>query len=316
MAYYVINDDDCRYEGMTKEQIIAAIAEATGSTPTNINDAFITKVKEINANKTKRFWIGTEAQFNALSPAPTIGKSIVRIGTDGILYLCSDDSLLDSLDSIGEHASTHYQGGSDPIAPSAIGAIPASEKGAPKGVATLDDNGLIPSDQIPAEQSNINVYTSLQRCSWYTSNMSTHAFLLAMPNNSVAHAFVDASTGTLSDAPSTRGVLLAQKGTNNFIVAVWASANSSDIWAYLGANSTTAGTWQKCYTSADIVPLANGGTEATTAPGARAKLGLGTAATRSVASSYSSNSASLVPLSMLASLETRVKALESGLSGT
>ena len=146
--------------------------------------------------------------------------------------------------------------------------------------------------------------------------MSTHAFLLAMPNNSVAHAFVDASTGTLSDAPSTRGVLLAQKGTNNFIVAVWASANSSNIWAYLGANSTTAGIWQKCYTSADIVPLANGGTEATTAPGARAKLGLGTAATRSVASSYSSNSASLVPLSMLASLETRVKALESGLSGT
>ena len=146
--------------------------------------------------------------------------------------------------------------------------------------------------------------------------MSTHAFLLAMPTNSVAHAFVDTSTGTLSDAPSTRFVLLAQKGTNNFIVAVWASANSSDIWAYLGANSTTAGTWQKCYTSADTVALANGGTGATTSSAARTNLGLGAAATRSVASSYSSGSTSLVPLSMLASLETRVKALESGLSGT
>ena len=146
--------------------------------------------------------------------------------------------------------------------------------------------------------------------------MSTHAFLLEMPNNSVAHAFVDASTGTLSDAPSTRGMLVAQKGTSNFIMCVWVSANSSEMWAYLGASSTTAGTWQKCYTSADIVPLANGGTGATTPSEARTKLGLGAAATRSVASSYSSNSASLVPLSMLAALANRVTALEQGIGPT
>ena len=146
--------------------------------------------------------------------------------------------------------------------------------------------------------------------------MSTHAFLLAMPNNSVAHAFVDSSTGTFSDAPSTRGMLVAQKGTSNFITAVWVSANSSEMWAYLGANSTTAGTWQKCYTSADIVPLANGGTGATTPSEARTKLGLGAAATRSVASSYSSGSTSLVPLSMLAALANRVTALEQGIGPT
>ena len=166
------------------------------------------------------------------------------------------------------------------------------------------------------KQQTPSVYTSLQRCPWYTSGMSTHDFLLEMPNNSVAHAFVDASTGTLSDAPSTRGMLIAQKGTSNFIMCVWVSANSSEMWAYLGANSTTAGTWQKCYTSADTVSVVDGGTGANTPSAARTNLGLGAAATRSVASSYSSNSASLVPLSMLASLETRVKALESGLSGT
>lgn len=167
-----------------------------------------------------------------------------------------------------------------------------------------------------SKQQTPSVYTSLQRCSWYTSNMSTHAFLLAMPTNSVAHAFVDSSTGTFSDAPSTRGMLVAQKGTSNFITAVWVSANSSDIWAYLGANSTTAGTWQKCYTSADTVALANGGTGATTSSAARTNLGLGAAATRSVASSYSSNSASLVPLSMLAALANRVTALEQGIGPT
>ena len=166
------------------------------------------------------------------------------------------------------------------------------------------------------KQQTPSVYTSLQRCAWYTSGMSTHDFLLEMPNNSVAHAFVDSSTGTFSDAPSTRGMLVAQKGTSNFITCVWVSANSSEMWAYLGANSTTAGAWQKCYTSADTVPVVDGGTGANNPSAARANLGLGAAATRSVASSYSSNSASLVPLSMLASLETRVKALESGLSGT
>ena len=164
------------------------------------------------------------------------------------------------------------------------------------------------------KQQTPSVYTSLQRCPWYTSGMSTHDFLLGMPNNSVAHAFVDASTGTLSDAPSTRGMLIAQKGTSNFIMCVWVSANSSEMWAYLGANSTTAAVWRKCYTSADTVALANGGTGATTPSAARTNLGLGAAATRSVASSYSSNSASLVPLSMLAALANRVTALEHGIS--
>lgn len=166
------------------------------------------------------------------------------------------------------------------------------------------------------KQQTPSVYTSLQRCAWYTSGMSTHAFLLAMPNNSVAHAFVDASTGTLSDAPSTRGMLVAQKGTSNFIMSVWVSANSSEMWAYLGANSTTAAVWHKCYTSADTVPVVDGGTGANTPSAARANLGLGAAATRAVASSYSSGSTSLVPLSMLAALANRVAALEQGISPT
>lgn len=69
--YYVICDDNCRFEGMTKEQIYDAIAEATGSTPTPVDSAFITKIKEQNANHNLKMWKGTEAQYNALAEKDT-----------------------------------------------------------------------------------------------------------------------------------------------------------------------------------------------------------------------------------------------------
>lgn len=64
--YFVICEDNCKFESMTKEQIIEAIAEATGETPVHIDDAFITKIKELNANNQLKWWVGTEAQYNAL----------------------------------------------------------------------------------------------------------------------------------------------------------------------------------------------------------------------------------------------------------
>lgn len=65
--YYVLREDNCRFESMTKEQIIAAIAEATGTTPTGLDEAFITMLKEQNASKAMKLWVGTSAQYNALS---------------------------------------------------------------------------------------------------------------------------------------------------------------------------------------------------------------------------------------------------------
>lgn len=65
--FYVICADDCRIEGMSKEQIFAAIAEATGKTPTEVDAAFITQIKESNAGKNLYFWLGTQAQYNALA---------------------------------------------------------------------------------------------------------------------------------------------------------------------------------------------------------------------------------------------------------
>ena len=66
MAFYVICDDDSKHEGMTKEQILAAITQAveTGGIR-NCDTGFITKIKEKNSGGYVSFWVGTQAQYNA-----------------------------------------------------------------------------------------------------------------------------------------------------------------------------------------------------------------------------------------------------------
>lgn len=64
--YFVLCIDNCKFEGMTKEQIYAAIADATGNVPTGIDDAFITKIVEQNKKTAMRLWIGKEAEYNEI----------------------------------------------------------------------------------------------------------------------------------------------------------------------------------------------------------------------------------------------------------
>ena len=97
-TFYVVNKDDCLTEGMSKEQILTAIEQSLEQGyVSNPDGAVFSKIKEMRANGTAQIWIGTEAQFNAISPAPTIGKSVVRIGENGVMYICSDDSTLNDL---------------------------------------------------------------------------------------------------------------------------------------------------------------------------------------------------------------------------
>ncbi len=64
--YYCFCESNCKFETMTKEQILAAIAQATGVTNVDPNAGFISKVKEMNGGYVT-FWLGTQAQFNALA---------------------------------------------------------------------------------------------------------------------------------------------------------------------------------------------------------------------------------------------------------
>ena len=66
--YYCMCESNCRYETMTKEQILSAITQACSGVAVIDPDASpISKVKEANAGKSVTFWAGTQAQYNALA---------------------------------------------------------------------------------------------------------------------------------------------------------------------------------------------------------------------------------------------------------
>jgi hypothetical protein len=66
IVVHALCKDDCLHETMTKEEILAAIMEATGIMPSGGNSAFISKIKEMNAAGTLQFWVGTYAEYNAI----------------------------------------------------------------------------------------------------------------------------------------------------------------------------------------------------------------------------------------------------------
>ena len=65
-TYYVFDDRNCKFEGMTKEQIINAIAQATGVTPQDVDEGFISTLVETNRSRSIHIWKGTQAEYNAL----------------------------------------------------------------------------------------------------------------------------------------------------------------------------------------------------------------------------------------------------------
>lgn len=65
--YYVICEDNCKFEGMTKEQICAAIYNAVNDGSIGDIDAgFITTIKTINGNPLK-FFVGTQNEYERLN---------------------------------------------------------------------------------------------------------------------------------------------------------------------------------------------------------------------------------------------------------
>ena len=96
--FYCVCDDDCRYETMTKEQILTAIEQALEQGYVSDPDgAVFSRIKEVRANGTAQLWLGTEAEFNAIGPAPTTNLSLVRVGADGVLYICTNDTTLNRI---------------------------------------------------------------------------------------------------------------------------------------------------------------------------------------------------------------------------
>lgn len=80
LKHFVIGENDCFIEGMTKEEIYAAIAETTGNTPTGVDSAFITKLVNQNGG-TLKLWRGTTAEYNALE---TKDADTIYVRTDAV----------------------------------------------------------------------------------------------------------------------------------------------------------------------------------------------------------------------------------------
>lgn len=65
--YYVTCKNNCKYESMTKEQILTAIANATsGGTFGDIDTGFVTTIKTITGQPL-RFFVGTQAMYDGLA---------------------------------------------------------------------------------------------------------------------------------------------------------------------------------------------------------------------------------------------------------
>lgn len=78
--YYVVCETGCMVEGMTAEQILAAIAEATGNAVVPTDKAYITMVVDQNTGNNLKLWRGTRAQFNAIE----------ELASD-VYYIITDD---------------------------------------------------------------------------------------------------------------------------------------------------------------------------------------------------------------------------------
>lgn len=87
--YYVLCEDNCRFESMTKEQILAAIIQAVeGGSVGDVDTGFVTKIVEQNQRQTVTFWVGTQAQYNAITEK-----------TKNCLYIITDETTCDDIEN-------------------------------------------------------------------------------------------------------------------------------------------------------------------------------------------------------------------------
>lgn len=154
--YYCYCDSNCKYETMTKEQILAAIAQAVaGGNIFDTEAAIISKVKEMNAGGFVTFWVGKQAEYNALG---STDANCVYIITDNTWQSDVETLFRNHIDEkgnphgltiemIGAAPASHVTDKNNPhgVTLAQIGAAPAYTKGTTDltaGVSTLAKNKL------------------------------------------------------------------------------------------------------------------------------------------------------------------------------
>lgn len=100
---YVICDQNCKFEGMTKEQIYTAIMQAVNEgTIGDIDAGFITTIKTINGTPLK-FFVGEQAEYDALTDEDK--KDLFAIITNDT----TKEGLLQALEDLKTAAKTNAE---------------------------------------------------------------------------------------------------------------------------------------------------------------------------------------------------------------
>lgn len=85
---YALDEGKNSWLTMTKEQILTAITQAVNEgTIGDIDAGFITKIQEMNAQEVVKLWLGTMAEFQALTTKDT-----------NTLYMFTDDPTVDDIE--------------------------------------------------------------------------------------------------------------------------------------------------------------------------------------------------------------------------
>lgn len=91
-------NQNCKHPVYTQTQVLSILQQAidAGSLAgINPDDSpIVALIREQHENSNLAFWIGSEAEFNALSPKPTTALVMGRLDSNGKLYFCTDDSTL------------------------------------------------------------------------------------------------------------------------------------------------------------------------------------------------------------------------------
>lgn len=92
---YVICDQNCKFEGMTREQILTAITQAVNEgTIGNIDTGFITTIKTINGLPLK-FFVGSQSEYEALTAEEK----------NGLYAIITNDSTRENMEELLETVS-------------------------------------------------------------------------------------------------------------------------------------------------------------------------------------------------------------------
>jgi hypothetical protein len=147
--YYVLCDSNCKFESMTKEQILTAITQAVNEgTIGDIDTGFITTVKTINGTPLK-FFVGSQYEYETLTDDEK--KNLFAVITN--------DTTKEALFSAIEELRNEIDGIADGIANGSIVAKNADEARLARYAGILVPDNL-PDTEGSSESAQLSIFTT------------------------------------------------------------------------------------------------------------------------------------------------------------